>query len=343
MVSAGRRKQRLKQIYLARYAMRNSDMDDFIDNSMHNFMDNIQVLHQLKSPAGVGLDTERLQLLAGQGLVIDTCLRQVVILLPGVRVEPAWLQSNTERMQGQAAYRFLLQTVTGLNSAIPGETNVQGQFRHAWDQWRDSAGRVQVSAMAVIMHRLLADSRQIRRDHLQGIGGTSYGTLVRKLLPDDPDSRILFVGAGALARSMLPLFSAFSTAIWNRHAVHSDAFNCRRVFGPAAAEEAACWASALVITTPPDNHNDALWVRMADANVNTVVHLGRRRAAWGPWSDWAQRRNFLDLDDLFALRARQAERRSAQLLRARRACTELATGLALPHDGFSVPALAQHV
>lgn len=309
-----------------------------------SYLDTLVVLHRPKCSSGLGMEADLQQWLREHGLVIDTCLRQLAILPPGTRIPAACHWTGTELLRGTDAYAFMLQTVTGLHSAIPGETNVQGQFRSAWEHWRQNSGRTQVTSLAAVMHQLFVDSRAIRTMYLQGIGGQSYGSLVRKLLPADAEACILFVGAGALAQSMLPFFTATATGIWNRHALPAVDATRHRIFAPAAAEAAARWASVIILTTPADEHNDSLWADLADVRAKTVVHLGRRRAARGSWTEWAEGHGrFLDLDDIFELRGRQATRREFSIARARRACLQLAHAAPADLDHFSGQALAQQV
>ena len=75
------------------------------------------------------------------------------------------------------AYRLLLEILCGLQSPMLGETQVMGQFKaflasldgsHAW--------------LNRVGQRLLADAREIRTRHLQGLGSRSYGSAVRRHL-----------------------------------------------------------------------------------------------------------------------------------------------------------------
>ncbi len=164
--------------------------------------------------------------------------------------------------------------------------------------------------------------RSIRRHHLQGIGGSSYGTLVRRLISPRRGERLLFVGAGDLARSMWPVFADFEVGIWNRSRVEFAEASGTRIFTPDCAREAVAWANHLVLTTPPDPSHDARWrVRVAASGIDTLVHLGHRG---GGLRAWVGCRNMFDLDDVFELRRRQAGIRSDRLERARIACREAA-------------------
>jgi glutamyl-tRNA reductase len=294
------------------------------------------VLHRPKDAAGHGMPAVQQAQLTKHCFFLDTCLRQLAIV--DMARAPAFIRSQEytgdpkiEWHLGTNAYSFLLQTATGLNSSIPGETNILGQFKQAWNLWREQANPEQVSQLHTTMQRLFSDSAQIHREYLQGIGGNSYGSLARKILAPASDSRLLFVGAGKLARSMLPLFSTFELATWNHQPLKNQSLKNQsmknhvdqsgKLFSALSAQEAADWATHIVLTTPPEARNDQLWAQLTATDTQPVVHLGRRRAEPGIW---ASRANYFDLDDIFALRDHQSSLRISQIQRARRACAQLA-------------------
>lgn len=231
---------------------------------------------------------------------------------------------------GPDAYRFLLEVATGLHSAIPGETNIFGQFKKAWLDFQRKAQADHAARLAPIMRQLIADTKIIRQAYLVGIGGSSYASLVRKLIAPKSSDRILFIGAGALARSMLPLFSNNILGIWNRHSIKAPARRIERVFSPDQGRQAAVWADHIILTTPPDNRNDATWRRwLAATPSKTVVHLGHRSPDSSVGNrTWNNTSAFYDLDDVFALRREQTDLRSDQLILAHAACRQRARKLA---------------
>lgn len=292
-------------------------MDDMVT-------DNLTVIHRMKDAAGHGLIPTHEAQLREQGLYLNTCLRQLVILDNAGRHQPLRVADpELQWFSGNAAYSFLLQTATGLNSSIPGETNILGQFQHAWRNWRAQKKSQPASRLDATMRQLFADSRDVRREYLQGIGGNSYGSLVRKLLAPAVNARILFVGTGKLTDSMRPLFDIYDVAFWNYRSGHETLDNRMRIFSVAEPQLAAAWATHIVLTTPAEAASDALWAQLA-SNEHTVVHLGRRRAEPGAWAKNLATTRYFDLDHVFELRNRQSTVRSLQILRARKACEQLA-------------------
>ena len=287
-------------------------------------IDNLTVIHRAKDAAGHGLPRAQSTYLSAQGLYIDTCLRQLVIMDAAAADSPLRLSDpELQWFSNGDAYSFLLQTATGLNSSIPGETNILGQFQHAWRGWRTRTSSEQARKLDTIMQLLFRDSRDIRQRYLQGIGGNSYGSLVRKLLAPGADARILFIGAGKLAHSMHPLFDAYQVAFWNHRATDACENNSTRMFASDLPHLAVEWATHIVLTTPADADTDTLWSQLIN-DAHTVVHMGRRRAEPGTWADFAMTDRYYDLDDVFELRSRQSSVRSLQILRARKACEQIA-------------------
>jgi hypothetical protein len=268
---------------------------------------------------------------------LDTCLRQLAF---GLAPRPQLATTDSgELCTGPAAYRLLLEVASGLRSAVPGETNVFGQFRRAWEQAGAELTPHDWQTLRPIGQALQEDTRTLRAGHLQGLAGGSYGSLARALLAPRKDARVLFIGTGELARSMIPLFRAVNVGVWNRRPGAPLTGICRW-FRPDEADEAAAWATDIVFTTPRDSAHDAAWrLRLDRHSPRGLVHVGQRR---GAAIDWPTVAASFDLDDVFDLANARNQRRSQQLASAARACDDLvaarlastsppavATGLAL--------------
>ncbi|MBN8281399.1 MAG: hypothetical protein J0M16_12385, partial [Gammaproteobacteria bacterium] len=207
------------------------------------------------APDGTGAALRR------SGVVLDTCLRQLAFgLAPRPAIDPG---PASELTTGAAAYRLLLEVASGLRSAVPGETNVFGQFRQAWAQAALHLAPEDHWHLQPVVRALQADTRALRTAHLQGVAGGSYGSLVRELLVPGRDARVLFVGTGELARSMVPLFRAWEVGAWNHRPLSDVAreslsgVHCW--FASDEADTAAAWATDIVFTTPCDRAHDAAW------------------------------------------------------------------------------------
>src|ERR1044071_1886966 len=116
----------------------------------------------------------------------QTCLRRILFL--HASDSPAIIQSiqngelrlpNVEVFRGDDAYRFLLETICGLNSPIVGETAVMGQFKEVSER-----AKFATTPWGCFLHQLMLnlmmDAKRVRHDHLQGLGSQSYGSLVRQ-------------------------------------------------------------------------------------------------------------------------------------------------------------------
>jgi hypothetical protein len=283
-------------------------------------IDRLWVLHWPRH-AGVGsLPAQSLVRLGGSGVLVDTCMRQLLIGTgPRPPVDPA-CSAAMQTCTGVSAYRLLLEIVTGLRSAVCGETNVYGQFRRAWQESLQSLPADITRPISPFIDVLFSDARQIRQQHLQGVGGNSYGSLARRLLAPSRGARVLFVGTGELARSMLPFFRAAETGAWNHRPAASPGVD--HWFSTAQADMAARWAEHIIFTTPADAEHDAGWLgRLRHGAVRSLLHLGRRRSEALHWNGVA---TAFDLDDILGAAEARASVASLQLVRARAACAELA-------------------
>jgi hypothetical protein len=213
---------------------------------------------------------------------------------------------------------------------VVGETNVFAQFRAATHSASTELSATHWSALRSLCAALEADTRQLRATHLQGLAGTSYGSLARALLAPQRDARVLVIGTGALGRSILPLFSRFELGVWNHRHSAPLATPCHW-FAPTDATGAAAWATDLILTTPADAAHDAFWrAELAKSPVRGLVHLGHRSVAPDAFAAGAVH----GLDSVFALAAHRLQRRGTQLAAAR------AAAAALVAARFFTPALS---
>jgi glutamyl-tRNA reductase len=150
------------------------------------------------------------------GLEWQTCLRRILFLN---RTDNASLievaqseQSNSgsvEVFRGHDAYGFLLEVICGLNSPLVCETAVMGQFKE-FSAHAKFANTPWGWFLRQFTASVLVDAKRVRRDHLQGIGSQSYGSLVRQHLKGMPTVAVL--GAGKLAREILPWLAGKTSA-----------------------------------------------------------------------------------------------------------------------------------
>ena len=287
---------------------------EFSDKLM---IDRLWVLHW---PHHAGMPAQSLEALQGSGVLVHTCMRQLVF---GTEARPVIHLANATALEifsGLQAYHLLLEVVTGLRSAVCGETNVYGQFRRAWQAALNSLPASITLPLLPVVESLFSDARRVRQQHLQGVGGSSYGSLARRLLAPARGARVLFVGTGELARSILPFFRANETGAWNHRPVAP--LDVNHWFSTAQADMAARWAEHIIFTTPADAEHDANWQdRFSRSGVRSLLHLGRRRSEALQWTGVSAA---FDLDDLLNAAEARASIASLQLVRARAACAELA-------------------
>jgi hypothetical protein len=285
---------------------------------------------------------------------ISTCLREVRVAALPAHLHPSvelCAASGFERYRGADAYRFMLRLACGLESEIAGETEILGQIKEAWrDHERDDSEAA--TALRPWMQRLLQDTKEIRSEHVVGLGSATYGSLVRRLLGAEQHGPTLLLGAGQLADAVLPWLDADEVWLWNRHADRARDLLARqrdtksreriKLLDASLEAEVAAWQQAhnVVLCIPADPLRDAsrasVW---RSRGRGRLVHLGIESTAGSAWDGVA---NVATLRDLFALRDTHASQREALLARAQRACTDKAQLARLDDADGSRPGSANH-
>jgi glutamyl-tRNA reductase len=164
-----------------------------------------------------------------------TCLREVVFD-DTLDYAPAAPRGDGKFLIEGEAYRTVLEILCGLQSPMLGETQVMGQFK----AFLATLGRDQ-AWLNRLGQRLLGDARDVRTQHLQGLGSRSYGSAVRRYLADC--GHAVLIGTGKLAEEVLPFLADDGRTVdqWGR----TDLENANINTGPASSLPAA-----LIIAAP---------------------------------------------------------------------------------------------
>lgn len=267
---------------------------------------------------------------------LDTCLRRLWITHSSVMTEQrAAIAIGAERYVGVEAYEFLLRVACGLESAIAGESDVFGQLKVAWKEFNASHSEAS-RALEPLMQRLFEDVKEIRARHLSGLGATTYGSLARTLLGTNADAPTLLIGAGQMARSVLPYLPGRPLWIANRtparatmllDGVRGNASSANvQVLSAEPEAELAAWqrATNVVVCVPADAERDAsrvqAWARRP-TSAGQLLHLGILTTNGTPWASVA---GITTLNELFTRQSANQDQRQLRFERARRACRERA-------------------
>lgn len=180
-----------------------------------------------------------------------TCLREVLF---SECPDPLDGAGGTPLLDGRA-YRLLLEILCGLQSPMIGETQVVAQFKsflaelppeHAWIR---RTGQ-----------RLLADARQVRTTHLQGLGARSYGSAVRGCI--GPSEPAVLIGTGKLAVDIIPYLAEGGRALhqWGRAPV-------------GQTRPGVCYRSLESLDSFPGSEEPAVLVIAAPAPSSTIARV----------------------------------------------------------------------
>ena len=305
-----------------------------------NQLRNLRILHLSKRAATVVALSCRAESFPGT-FFFDSCQRAMWIGFHDGRPRLA-PPPGVECYSGEQAYLFLLRVATGLESAIAGETDVFGQLKEAWRSFEKFAEQSEQGELArdlgAWMQKIFEDTKEVRSRHLENLGGASYGTLARRLPNLGEADRLFIVGAGSIARSVLPFLLQFRLTLWNRtqSTAHELAAELRTQGArhlDVVESEADGWRKAthalvcipLDTTAEGDTLRIALW-NTHDATLTAqkrlILHMGCLRGQ--SVATWETLPEFRSLDNLFELRSAQAEARDLKLGLARRMCVERA-------------------
>jgi hypothetical protein len=250
--------------------------------------------------------------------------------------------------QGSEAYEFLLRFACGLESEIKGETDVFGQLKGFIKQFLDSHPDLDPDH-AALFSKLFEDTKEIRSQYLQGIGGNTYGALARRALYPSNDSRVLLLGAGQISKSVAPYFADSKLSIFNRSTdrlldlnAHLDGKGYAGIsYHSEVAELPSLLHSAefVILATPVGSPLDSLVIQaiqdFPEESRPRILHLGGQSHELGGFS--AAGIETLSLSDLFLLEKEQAGFREQQIKQAMDAChrrallRSLARSIHIPH------------
>ncbi len=277
---------------------------------------------------------------------LETCQRWLFIAntellnqVPSVLFEK---EKDLKTYQGQAAYLFLLRLASGLESEIQGETDVFGQVKEAWRKFEKNR-TVFARDFGPWMRKIFEDTKTIRSQFLQNLGGSSYGTLIRKLIKDQAEvsqGLNFLIGAGQIAHSIAPFLMDSELWLWNRSLdrlqclydhLYSKARSAQKNGISLLEVEEKGWknASHIIVCTPFDSDLDQKriqWLNQRERSYGSIIHLGGMREHSGYWNSVSR---FYCLTDLFYLQNSLNNVRSVQISQAEKACEEMAATRAM--------------
>ena len=264
--------------------------------------------------------------------MMDTCQRTLWVGSAGAD-DLHSLSYGGETFRGEEAYHFLLRVATGLESVIVGETDVFGQIKSSWRDF-ELKGSELVQELRPWMQKIFEDTKEIRKTFLQNLGGSSYGTLVRKWikcsLSHRPLPQIFMVGAGQIAHSIAPFLSENEIWLSNRNEMRLKDLHqklARSKLMLSSDDQMKAWQEAthIIVCTPFDSEMDSQrinWFLKENSQTRHILHLGGN--ANEKVECWQNVPQFTSLADLFDLQNRVAHLRTSQIKQADQACSTLA-------------------
>jgi glutamyl-tRNA reductase len=256
---------------------------------------------------------------------IRTCQRTLKISARPLEIEG----SPRRRFSGAEAYEFLLRFASGLESEIKGETDVFGQVKTAFRDF-STAHPERAGELHSVFQTLFEDTKEIRAQYLQGIGGNTYGALARRVLDPQPSNRVLLLGAGQIAKSVAPYFADAGLTVFNRSperlmelqvSLHQKGYSGVTILASDAdLPSEISSANIILLATPVGSPLDSLVLSHRNSRTR-VLHLGGRSEDLNlPENE----PNLFTLSDLFALEKEQSSLREKKIAQAMEACRQRA-------------------
>lgn len=136
--------------------------------------------------------------------ILQTCQRTIVVSYEQRPFEHHPLPLH-EKAEGQDAYLYMLETICGLKSKLVGENEIVGQFKEAYKGFAQTPERD--SRLLLVLEKLFKDAKEIRTEHLIGIGQKTYAHLTRRHFSGKiKNAPILILGSGQLAEDLINQF-----------------------------------------------------------------------------------------------------------------------------------------
>jgi hypothetical protein len=292
-------------------------------------LESLRVIHFSKAEGALRPELGSLANSLADSFYLNSCQRMLWVDFGAKVVE----EPGFETFFGADAYSFLLKVAAGLESQVAGETDIFGQIKEVWKKYEtDNA------LLSQIFQKLFEDTKEIRTHYMQNLGGSSYGSLLRKLLRERGpfEGSTLLIGAGQLAESVAPYLLDQKLYVSNRNPVKAfDLVSKMIKQSPSAPIEAVSSfeeemailgdVSRVIVAIPveiPPTGLDSQRIAFLKGRPEVhVVHLGTRT---GESKEWASLKLFESLDSIFEIEKSQSHIRSVQIQRARSACHERA-------------------
>jgi glutamyl-tRNA reductase len=296
-----------------------------------------------------GSDSHLTSPLCGDVFEIRTCQRTLFLSSREIAAASTThaLQNSRRAFSGSDAYEFLLRFAAGLESEIKGETDVFGQVKTAFKSLSSPDSKISFELadfLQVIFQKLLEDTKEIRAQYLQGIGGNTYGALARRLLAPTDQDKVLILGAGQIAKSVSPYFTDSSLKIWNRSSerlmdlmatfANRGQHNISAITTDEELVHELESCTILILATPPLPeflcHTEMQLVKkIANRHGLKILHLGGQAQEVAPLLEHFTdstlgTSTFFTLSDLFGIEREQSIFREKQVAQALEACSHRA-------------------
>lgn len=108
---------------------------------------------------------------------------------------------KVKEFKNREAYSFLLNVISGLESALVAESEIINQFKIAFSHYLSKRNRD--SKIIKIIEVLFKDSKEIRTRYLNGIAQKTYSSIIRTQILKDSPEKVLIIGSGKMSKDLI--------------------------------------------------------------------------------------------------------------------------------------------
>lgn len=231
-------------------------------------------------------------------LYFETCLRKILLRkhIPQIEAD----NKDWKILEGENAYSFILEILSGLHSPMLGETEVFGQFKNQMMQQKELT-----SYLSPWISWIYEDVKKVRTQCLQNLGSQTYGSWVRSLIPRARP--LIILGAGQMCKKIYPYIQSpqHSIQIVNRTPEKvKDQYSCPVLSFQDLINLQELPVADIIIAAPLSQEDLRNWFEKNPLKIYNYLDL---RGEFGPLDEVDTKGFKMGLKQFFDLQSKQKE------------------------------------
>ena len=238
----------------------------------------------------------------------QTCLREIAIIPLSEKARWEASLEAYEYHQNEEAIRSLVEICAGLHSPVLGETEVFGQFRARFLDFKHEDPAFQRDVRNFIQ-RVIECTKRVREQCLKGGTSSSYGSLTRRFTKGFQSAS--FLGAGRLAAEIIPWLEHFAVDVHARDFAKAAPVAAKHKMAKLKKFQEAPLGEVVIVVAPLEANAIAELLAQSGQKTKLVLDLRADSETNSIPTDAAER--IITLQAFFA-ELKQNEAKRAQML-----------------------------